>query len=234
MKRANQRDIQRLVASIRSRLNDLPLRNTSEIRSLRRLISRELSGASAEVVFDLAEALIDHGFEFRFIAYELVANHAAARRQLNAAKIQRLGRGIDSWAAVDTFAIYLAGPAWQVKQVGDAVIRRWSRSRDRWWRRAALVATVPLNSKTHGGAGDAMRTLAICHALLTDRDDMVVKAMSWALRELAKRDQKAVAVFLREQHQLLAPRVLREVNNKINTGLKNPRRNSIVGRLKKS
>lgn len=98
---------------------------------------------------------------------------------------------------------------WQVKQISDVVIRRWARSRDRWWRRAALVATVPLNSKTHGGAGDAKRTLTICQPLVTDRDDMVVKAMSWALRELAKRDQKAVAEFLREQHQLLAARVLR-------------------------
>ena len=122
------------------------------------------------------------------------------------------------------FAVYLAGPAWQEGQISGAAIRRWTKSHDRWWRREALVATVPLNTKTHGGAGDAQRTLAICRLLVSDRDEMVVKAMSWALRALAKHDRKAVKAFLREHRELLAPRIAREVRNKLDTGLKNPRR----------
>ena len=60
--------------------------------------------------------------------------------------------------------------------------------------------------------------------LVKDRDDMVVKALSWALRELAKRDSKSVREFLAEHEHELAPRVLREVNNKLEFGLKNARR----------
>jgi 3-methyladenine DNA glycosylase AlkD len=55
-----------------------------------------------------------------------------------------------------------------------------------------------------------------------DRDDMVVKALSWALRALAVRDPDAVRAFLVEYEDRLAPRVLREVRNKLSTGLKNP------------
>jgi hypothetical protein len=44
------------------------------------------------------------------------------------------------------------------------------------------------------------------------RLDMVVKALSWAVRE-----------FLAENENVLAKRVLREVRNKLTTGLKNPR-----------
>ena len=98
----------------------------------------------------------------------------------------------------------------------------WTHSKDRWWRRAAVVSTVPLNTKARGGSGDAARTLKICETLIADRDDMVVKAMSWALRALATRDPKAVRRFLRTHGNALAPRVVREVNNKLNTGLKNP------------
>jgi len=54
---------------------------------------------------------------------------------------------------------------------------------------------------------------------------MVVKAMSWALRVLSQRDQKSVREFLNEHRDLIAPRVIREVSNKLSTGLKNPRRN---------
>jgi 3-methyladenine DNA glycosylase AlkD len=52
---------------------------------------------------------------------------------------------------------------------------------------------------------------------------MVVKALSWALRELSKRDPTAVQRFLEQHHGVLAARVVREVRNKLSTGLKNPR-----------
>jgi 3-methyladenine DNA glycosylase AlkD len=108
--------------------------------------------------------------------------------------------------------------------VPDSLIKRWARSRDRWWRRAAVVSTVPLNNTTRGGAGDTRRTLLICNLVVCDRDEMVVKALSWALRELAKKDAKAVRAFLHTHKDLLAMRVQREVNNKLSTGLKNPRK----------
>ena len=158
------------------------------------------------------------------MAYELVSHHRAALGSLRAEELRRLGRAIDSWGAVDCFGCYLAGPAWRERQVPDALIQRWAASKDRWWRRAALVSTVPLNNKARGGRGDTARTLQICRLLVADRDDMVVKALSWALREAAKRDPKAVQRFVAEHKSILAARVLREVDNKIRTGLKNPKR----------
>jgi 3-methyladenine DNA glycosylase AlkD len=53
---------------------------------------------------------------------------------------------------------------------------------------------------------------------------MVVNAMSWALRELAKRDPKVVAAFVRDHESHLAARIVREVRNKLRTGLKSPRK----------
>jgi 3-methyladenine DNA glycosylase AlkD len=164
----------------------------------------------------------------RFVAYELVAYHPEARSRLNAATLRRLGRGLDSWGAVDMFGCYLAGPAWRTKQVSDDEIHRWTRSRTRWWRRAALVATVPLNVPARGGTGDARRTLGVCALLVADRDDMVVKALSWALRALVGRDAKAVRQFLATHRSALAPRVRREVESKLTTGRKNPTRRSVA------
>ncbi|MFY9608599.1 MAG: DNA alkylation repair protein, partial [Blastocatellia bacterium] len=63
----------------------------------------------------------------------------------------------------------------------------------------------------------------ICGMLVEDRDDMVEKALSWALRELAKGDPGSARAFLREHESVLGARVLREVRNKLATGLKNPR-----------
>jgi len=125
---------------------------------------------------------------------------------------------------VDTFACYVAGPAWRERQIADTVIRQWAASPDRWWRRAAVVCTVALNNKARGGHGDASRTIDICRRVIADRDDMVVKALSWALRELAKRDPSAARTFVKTHEPQLPPRVRREVANKLKTGRKQPRR----------
>ena len=52
-------------------------------------------------------------------------------------------------------------------QVADALIQRWARSKDRWWRRAALVSTVALNIGARGGQGDPARTLMVCRGSST-------------------------------------------------------------------
>lgn len=210
---------------IQARVNALSEVKTQDVRALRRDFSKRLANADSDFVVKLAVNLRRlPAFEYRFIAYELVQHHRSTASSLDAATLEKLGHGMNSWGAVDCYACYLAGPAWRERQIADSVVRRWSRSRDRWWRRAALVATVPLNNKTRGGAGDSLRTLDICRLLLDDRDPMVVKALSWALRELAKRDAPSVTEFLRKERDKLAPQVLREVKNKLATGLKNPRK----------
>jgi 3-methyladenine DNA glycosylase AlkD len=79
---------------------------------------------------------------------------------------------------------------------------------------------VPLNLRSRGGTGDAGRTLDICRRLAGDHDDMVVKALSWALRELVVWDPEAVRRFLGTHRDVLAPRVRREVRSKLETGRK--------------
>jgi 3-methyladenine DNA glycosylase AlkD len=83
---------------------------------------------------------------------------------------------------------------------------------------------VPLNLRSRGGTGDAGRTLDICRRLAADGDDMVVKALSWALRELVVWDPEAVRRFLDVNQDVLAARVRREVRSKLETGRKHPAR----------
>lgn len=64
------------------------------------------------------------------------------------------------------------------------------------------------------------RTLDICQRLVADRDDMVIKALSWALRELVVWDRAVVHGFLDKHHDALSSRVRREVATKLETGRK--------------
>ena len=226
-----------LALEVRRRVRALARADASSLRTIRRHFSESLRRAPSKEMLGLAHRLIkmDEGI-LRFIAYELIQHHAAAKT-LNERKLLRLGRGMRSWEDTDTFALYLSGPAWQKGQISEATIHRWARSPDRWWRRAALVSTVPLNRKTRGGQGDAKRTLAVCRMLEADRDPMVIKALSWALRDLAIRKPNAVRRFLAQRRAHLPALALREVRNKLETGRKNPGKRAAIakkGRLRGS
>ncbi len=135
----------------------------------------------------LATTLIRRHHVPHFVAYELVQFHPKARGAVTETYLDNLTRDLDSWWTVDAFACYLAGIVWREGQIGDDLIRRWTQSHDVWVRRSALASTIPLNNKTRGGSGDVEHTLGVCEILIADREDMIVKAMSWALRELAKK-----------------------------------------------
>ncbi|MHC4490327.1 MAG: DNA alkylation repair protein [Planctomycetota bacterium] len=195
-----------------------------DLRAIVRKIAKRIRGDDDALVVDLAHHLVRVGtLEARQVAYELLGRRQDARALLRTRDIEALGGGNDNWKSVDAFACEVSGRCWREGRLTDAAVRRWARSRDRWWRRTALVSTIPLNMKSRGGAGDAPRTIDICARSVADRDDMVVKACSWALRELGERDPAAVRAFLRKHEESLAPRVLREVRNKLESGLKNPR-----------
>lgn len=214
-----------LESEIQKRLRSLPDQRAATLRTFRRELSKQLAREAPAVIIELALKLVSRGgTNHRFIASELIQYHKRAFQALNSRVVEDLSCGLDNWADVDIFACYISGPAWREGFITEWLIRRWTSSRDRWLRRASLVSTVPLNSKARGGHGDAIRTLRICNLLVNDNDDMVVKALSWALRELAKRDPDSVRDFLTSNEKKLAPRIIREVNNKLSTGLKNPRK----------
>ncbi|HAZ30043.1 TPA: hypothetical protein DCY65_00500 [Candidatus Acetothermia bacterium] len=190
---------QEVAAAIHAEIRALAVQNTPNTRALRPKHSRMLKRESPTFILDVARELLKRGH--RGFTYELIRYHRAAFRSLGEKELWELGQGMDSWWAVDSFARILAGPAWLNEQVPDGLIHGWARSPDRWWRRAALVSTVALNMRSHGGKGDVPRTLRVCQVLASDHDDMVAKAMSWALRELVVHDPGAVDGFLKEHEQ---------------------------------
>jgi 3-methyladenine DNA glycosylase AlkD len=210
-----------LATEIDRRIRTLAAQTTQPIRAVRRAYSKQLRAMPGEVVVALALALVDRQ---RWVAYELLYHHPGGLACLGVEDVERLGRGMQDWGSVDAFGCYISGPAWQQAMLPDAVIHRWAASPDRWWRRAALVSTVPLNLRSRGGTGDTDRTLDVCLRLAADRDDMVVKGLSWALRQLVAWDPEAVQRFLEAHDEVLAPRVRREVRNKLETGLKSASR----------
>jgi len=214
-----------LATIVRRDLKSLPLKDATSVRSVLRKHASSLKSLSPEDMLHVARSLTDDGdWPEHVVAWESLAKHRTAFALVDDELVEEMADGLSDWPSIDLYGVTIVGPAWNRKQVTDRKIIEWTKSDDRWRRRLALVATVPLNAPGRGGNGDARRTLGICRKLLDDRDDMVVKAMSWALRELAKPNPQEVGDFLERENERLASRVKREVSNKLKTGLKNPRR----------
>ncbi len=191
------------------------------IRKEARAINKQSKAWSPKDVHALAFAILAlNTLEGRQLAYELFGLRPELRDSLTLAKLKRLGKGMDNWTSVDVFSTTIAGQVWREGCLTDAEVMRWTRSKDRWWRRAALASTIPLNMASRGGSGDAARTITICNALAADTDEMVAKGLSWALRALIPIDSTRVEDFLAEHDGVPASRVKGEVRNKLERGRK--------------
>jgi 3-methyladenine DNA glycosylase AlkD len=192
-----------------------------KIRPIIQELTKRFKSSPPEEVIRFAQQLNQTRIlEAQQIAIEVLDKHKKAREGLALEEILTFGEGMDNWVSTDYFAGLLAGPAWRDGRIPDEVIHDWATSEDKWWRRAAVVCTVALNQKARGGTGDAIKTLKVCEIVAEDEDEMVAKGLSWALRELAKRDADPVIEFLNQHENILPKIVVREVRRKIETGRK--------------
>lgn len=199
----------------------LPKRDTPHLRALRKAWSASLKPEIGPHIVAIGEALeAVSPQETKWLAYELIRHHKGAFAEVSEALVERFAIRAQSWYAVDALGTILTGRLWAEGRLPDALVDGWAGSDNRWLRRSALVATVGRNAIRP----DPERTFALCLRLADDRDDMVEKAVSWALRWLAQKDRAVVDAFWDAHVDRFRPRVRREVGHKLATGLKTPRR----------
>lgn len=107
---------------------------------------------------------------------------------------------VNNWDLVDASAEYIVGP----HGIGRAQLTAWAASPNLWRRRIAIVSTF--HSIRRNRFGD---TLALARQLLGDPEDLIHKATGWMLREVGKRDARALESFLRRHHREMPRTMLR-------------------------
>jgi 3-methyladenine DNA glycosylase AlkD len=182
----------------------------------------EIKNWPPEKLLQFAKELVDTRiFECNQLAFELLSKNRNALALLKLKDLEELGKNMDNWATTDYFSVAISGWAWRENQISDADVLNWLETGNLWWRRAAIVSTVALNLRSRGGKGDAARTLMICEKVIHNREKLIVKALSWALRELSKSDKPAVKRFMEKYESEIAPLAKREIYTKLETGRKN-------------
>jgi 3-methyladenine DNA glycosylase AlkD len=114
-----------------------------------------------------------------------------------------LNRYVNNWSHCDGLASWLLAGAIRNQPQLIEKLAPWTKSRNRWKRRAAAVALLQ-----EAKAGRNTESICeICGMLRLDADDMVQKGVGWVLKEAYPKRPREVLTFLDDWRDA-APRVL--------------------------
>ena len=193
-----------------------------DLKELIKAVREQYAGRSEQEWIEFCKELVKQDiFECQVLAYEMIGRDKKILNTLSYEDLNALWGTLDNWASVDHYTVGIYGVLWGKGVVKDHHIDKLLKSDNFWDRRVAVVSTVALNLKSRGGRGDTPRTLSVCQSVVDERKPMIWKALSWALRELSKRDPESVEDFLEEYGSRMSKQVIREVRHKLDHGTKN-------------
>ena len=120
---------------------------------------------------------------------------------------------VNNWDLVDLSASRILGMAVYSGLASYSVLDELAVSKNMWYRRVAIIATMA--SIKYGVYGP---TLRIAKKLLADKEDLMHKAVGWALREVWKRDAKICEDFLIKNYKNLPRTTLRYAIERMEEG----------------
>lgn len=125
----------------------------------------------------------------------------AAKREIHQFYLENLA-GINNWDLVDTSAPAIVGEYLNLAKAPRPLLYKLARSQNIWHRRISIMATFPFLKQ-----GDFNDTFKIAELLLSDKEDLIHKAVGWMLREVGKVDTNAEEEFLKK-HAAKMPRTM--------------------------
>jgi len=199
----------------------------ADLRKIDRAWRRAHRDVTREDLLALAEALWrGESREEWLLATLLLEGYKAHTAGLPQSLLDRWHRDLENWEQTDCLG-WVVG-LWFATDPGARQDYLWTLLADEdaqprldwvWSRRLALVATAYVNR----GEWDLTipdLTLQLVDQAKAERHPMITRAVSWALRGLIKHHRDRVVAYLTENQDVLAGHVVREVNNKLHTGLK--------------
>lgn len=118
---------------------------------------------------------------------------------------------INNWDLIDVTGVRM-GTYLVDKKDALTVLRKLAKSKSLWQRRMAIIFTFAFQK-----AGDLHPTLEIADILMKDQQDLIHKAVGWALREVGKKDGPLLRNYLTQNVADMPRTMLRYAIEKFST-----------------
>ena len=112
---------------------------------------------------------------------------------------------ITNWASCDGFCNHAMGDFIERYPEYTNELKRWTKSENRWMRRAAAVSLI-VPAKRGKFLEDAIE---IAGLLLTDSDDLVQKGYGWLLKEASRKHREEIFAYVMKNKKLMPRTALR-------------------------
>lgn len=180
---------------------------TADVNKLAKLYFREIKSQGKDEIFDLCESLWRSGYmEESFIACQWVY---ALRRQYSEKDFSRFEKWIknyvNNWASCDGFCNHSMGAFIEMYPNYIQRLKKWTKSKNRWARRAAAVSLI-LPAKKGLFLDDVFE---IAGMLLVDEDDLVQKGYGWLLKVASRVHLTEVFDYIMEYKETMPRTALR-------------------------
>lgn len=167
---------------------------TATVIAIAKTYWKEIKLRDKQEIFALCEELYRSGYmEESFIVSEWTYRLSRRYEREDIAVFRQwIDTYITNWASCDGFCNHTMGDFIDTYPEYIDELKRWTKSENRWMRRAAAVSLI-IPAK-HGRFLD--ESLEIATLLLTDSDDMVQKGYGWLLKEASRKHTDDVFSFV--------------------------------------
>jgi len=127
-----------------------------------------------------------------------------------------LDKYVDTWGSCDDFCTHVFGYHLFVFSKSIPKIHQWTKSKNKWKRRASAVIFIyPARKNKY-----LDEVLKIAKSLLLDEEDLVQKAYGWMLKEASNANQKMIFDFVMKHKSSMPRTALRYAVEKMPANLK--------------
>ncbi len=167
---------------------------TATVIAIAKTYWKEIKLRDKQEIFALCEELYRSGYmEESFIVSEWTYRLSGRYEREDIAVFRQwIDTYITNWASCDGFCNHTMGDFIDTYPEYLDELKRWTKSENRWMRRAAAVSLIV--PAKHGRFLD--ESLEIATLLLTDSDDMVQKGYGWLLKEASRKHTDDVFSFV--------------------------------------
>ncbi len=171
---------------------------TPERRTLVKKIARELDLPTSDELAQTARALWkQEEREFHYAAFDLIQIHIdIANKKFLEEHVEYLITHKSWWDTVDGLGSAAVSPLTD-KYGCEKLIEKWNKSENIWLIRSAIQ-----HQRGRKFEADNKLILRYCHEHADSQEFFIVKAIGWALRDMAKVSPRDVRNFLREHPNL--------------------------------
>lgn len=178
------------------------------IRSTARRFHREHPDFTRNELIALATSLWRTGFhDLHSLAIALLELYVERLEPGDVTFLESLLRRSHTWDHVDWLSARVAGKLVERYPAAKRALKRWSKDKNFWIRRASMLVLLdPLRN----GHGDFDLFARFASGMIEEKEFFIRKAIGWVLREVSKKRPEPVYRFLSKQIGRVSGLTLRE------------------------